>query len=330
IVSYFGRGNYSFLDRYLLTVTMRADGSSNFSPEHRWGYFPAAAVAWRISNEDFMESVRWIDDLKLRASYGEVGNDAVDPNQWSQLWMATTDMRRQAVLDNVIQPGYDLASDQMANSDLKWETTITRNLGLDFTLLNNRLWGSVEVYKNNTRDLLMLTDIPSITGFTTSYANVGQTSNKGVELSLSGTLFQNDDWQITAGGNINFNKSNIDELADGVQSAYGTSFFQSRVPESDYLLQEGRPVGIVMGFRTVGKGFYETSDFNYDASTGMYTLKDGIPDLAPAFVAHHKGVVPAGQQAYPGMPKLFDRDGNGVIDTEDYVEIGNMTPKHTG
>lgn len=330
IVSYFGRGNYSFLDRYLLTVTMRADGSSNFSPEHRWGYFPAAAVAWRISNEDFMESVRWIDDLKLRASYGEVGNDAVDPNQWSQLWMAETDTRRQAVLDNVIQPGYDLASDQMANSDLKWETTITRNLGLDFTLLNNRLWGSVEVYKNNTRDLLMLTDIPSITGFTTSYANVGQTSNKGVELSLSGTLFQNDDWQITAGGNINFNKSNIDELADGVQSAYGTSFFQSRVPESDYLLQEGRPVGIVMGFRTVGKGFYETSDFNYDASTGMYTLKDGIPDLAPAFVAHHKGVVPAGQQAYPGMPKLFDRDGNGVIDTEDYVEIGNMTPKHTG
>ncbi|WP_262246198.1 SusC/RagA family TonB-linked outer membrane protein [Parapedobacter soli] len=330
IISYFGRGNYSFLDRYLFTVTMRADGSSNFSPEHRWGYFPAGAVAWRISNERFMENVSWIDDLKLRASYGEVGNDAVDPNQWSQLWRAETDTRRQAVLDNAIQPAYDLAADQMANSDLKWETTITRNLGLDFTLLQNRLWGSVEVYKNNTRDLLMLTDIPSITGFTTSYANVGQTSNRGVELSLSGTLFQNDDWQITAGGNINFNKSNIDELADGVQSAYGTSFFQSRIPESDYLLKEGKPVGIVMGFRTVDKGYYETSDFNYDAATGMYTLKDGVPDLAPAFVAHHKGVVPAGQQAYPGMPKLFDRDGDGVINTDDYVEIGNMTPKHTG
>ena len=330
IVSYFGRGNYSLLDRYLFTVTMRADGSSNFSPEHRWGYFPAAAVAWRISNEPFMEHAGWIDDLKLRVSYGEVGNDAVDPNQWSQLWEAETDTRNQGILDNAIQPGYDLASSQMANSDLKWETTITRNIGIDFTLLKSRLWGSLEVYKNNTRDLLMLTDIPSITGFTASYANVGQTSNKGVELSLSGTLFQNDNWQITAGGNININKSNIDKLAEGVQSVYGTGFFQSRIPEGDYRLQEGKPVGIVMGYRTVGKGYYEPGDFNYDAATGMYALKDGVPDLAPAFVAHHKGVVPAGQQAYPGMPKLFDANSDGVIDTEDYVEIGNMTPKHTG
>src|SRR5690606_23847345 len=88
ILSYFARSNYSLLDRYMLTVTMRADGSSNFSPEHRWGYFPAAAAAWRLSNEPFLKSQSWIDDLKLRASYGEVGNDAVDPNQWSQLWVA--------------------------------------------------------------------------------------------------------------------------------------------------------------------------------------------------------------------------------------------------
>ena len=330
ILSYFGRANYSLLDRYLFTATIRADGSSKFSPEHQWGYFPAAAVAWRISNESFLKSQSWINDLKLRASYGEVGNDAIDPNQWNQLWIAETDPRSQGALNNLLQPSYDLASQQFANRNLKWETTVTRNLGLDFTLFDNRLSGMIEVYNNNTRDLLMLTDIPSITGFNTSYANVGQTSNKGIELSLSGTIFSNNDWNISAGGNINFNNPNVDFLAEGVQSAYGTQFLQSNLPNNDYLLEEGKPVGIVMGYKTTGRGFYETSDFAYDAATDSYTLNDGIPDLSPQFVAHHKGVVPAGQQAYPGMPKFVDTDGNGIIDTKDYVEIGNMTPKHTG
>lgn len=330
ILSYFGRANYTLLDRYLFTATMRADGSSRFSPQHQWGYFPAAAVAWRISNESFLKNQSWITDLKLRGSYGEVGNDAIDPNQWNQLWVAETDARSQGILNNTLQPSYDLASQQFANRNLKWETTVTRNIGLDFTLFNSRLSGTVEVYKNNTRDLLMLTDIPSITGFNTSYANVGQTSNKGVEISLSGTIFSNDDWNISAGGNINFNKPNVDFLADGVQSVYGTQFLQANIPNNDYLLQEGKPVGIVMGYRTVGRGFYETSDFTYDAATGEYKLNAGVPDLSPQFVAHHKGVVPAGQQAYPGMPKFEDIDGNGIIDNLDFVEIGNMTPKHTG
>ncbi|MCD8167601.1 MAG: TonB-dependent receptor [Bacteroides sp.] len=140
----------------------------------------------------------------------------------------------------------------MANRDLKWETTITRNIGLDFTLLGGRMWGTIDVYKNTTKDLLMLTDIPSITGFKTSYANIGQTSNKGVELSLSGMIFKNKDWSITAGANINFNKGNIDKLAEGVQSAYGSSFLQSGVPNSDYILREGKPVGIVMGYKNRG------------------------------------------------------------------------------
>ncbi|MBE8722766.1 SusC/RagA family TonB-linked outer membrane protein [Sphingobacterium pedocola] len=330
ILSYFGRANYSLLDRYLLTATMRADGSSRFSPDQQWGYFPAVAAAWRVSNESFLKSQSWITDLKLRASYGEVGNDAIDPNQWNQLWVAETDPRSQGILNNLLQPAYDLASAQFANRNLKWETTVTRNVGLDFTLLNSRLSGTIEVYSNNTKDLLMLTDIPSITGFNTSYANVGQTSNKGIEISLSGTIFSNDDWNISAGGNFNRNNPNVDFLAEGVQSAYGTQFLQSNLPNNDYLLEEGKPVGIVMGYKTVGRGFYETSDFTYDAATGGYTLNAGVPDLSPQFVPHHKGVVPAGQQAYPGMPKFEDIDGNGIIDTKDFVEIGNMTPKHTG
>ncbi|WP_294071590.1 SusC/RagA family TonB-linked outer membrane protein [Proteiniphilum sp. UBA1028] len=335
ILSYFGRANYSLHDKYIITATFRADGSSTFSPEHRWGYFPAAALAWRVSEESFLEEADWLDDLKFRLSYGEVGNDAISADQWSQLWAASTDPRFQYGLNNEPYPSYDLASDQMANRDLKWETTITRNIGLDFTVLKNRLWGTIDLYKNTTKDLLMLTDIPSITGFNTSFANIGQTSNKGIEFSLSGEIFKNNDWNISASANINFNKGNIDKLAEGLQSAYGTQFLQSGIPSADYALLEGKPVGIVMGLKMDGKGYYTTSDFDYDAGTGMYSLKEGIPDLASSFVGFHGGIVPAGQYAYPGMPKFKDVSGgegvpDGVLDEKDYVEIGRMVPIHTG
>lgn len=330
ILSFFGRANYTLFDKYMFTATFRADGSSNFSPEHRWGYFPAAAFAWRVSEEAFTKGIEWIDDLKLRVSYGEVGNDAISANQWSQLWEVENDIRWLYGQGNAQMPAYDLASTQMANRNLKWETTITRNIGIDFSLLKNRMWGTIDLYKNTTKDLLMLTDIPSITGFTSSYANIGQTSNKGVEFSLSTRVYQNKDWSITAGANINFNKGNIDKLAEDIQSSYGTQFLQTDIPGSDYILQVGKPVGIVMGLKTDGKGYYTTNDFDYDSATGMYSLKEGYADLSDAFVSYHKGVVPAGQNAYPGLPKFVDVYNDGVIDEKDYVEIGNMNPKHTG
>ena len=145
----------------------------------------------------------------------------------------------------------------------------------------------------------MLIDIPSITGFTTSYANIGQTSNKGVEISVTGTILKNKDWNITASANINFNKGNIDKLADGLQSAYGTAFLQSGIPNSDYKLVVGQPVGIVMGYQMDGKGYYTPDDFNFDAATNKYTLKTGVADLSSAFVAYRSGLVTGTQQAYP-------------------------------
>ena len=328
--SYFGRANYSLMDKYMFAATFRADGSSTFSPMHRWGYFPAGSAAWRISQESFMKKFKNLDDLKLRFSYGEVGNDAISASQWSQLWTATTDTRWQYGLKGVLQPSYDLASAQLANPNLKWETTITRNLGLDFSLFKHQVWGTVEVYKNTTKDLLMLTDIPSITGFTSSYGNIGQTSNKGIEISLSGTIFKNKDWNVIASGNINFNRGNIDKLADGLQSAYGTQFLQSGIPNADYKLLVGQPVGIVMGYQRDGKGFYTPADFTFDASTGKYTLNTGVADLSSAFVAYHSGLVPGTQQAFPGLPKFVDTNKDGVIDAKDLVPIGNTNPKNTG
>jgi TonB-linked outer membrane protein, SusC/RagA family len=330
IVSFFGRANYTLQDRYLLTLTFRGDGSSKFAPDNRWGYFPAAAVAWRVSEESFMQNIDWLDNLKLRLSYGEVGNDGISSNLWSQLWTSETDRRWQHVADNKYLSAYDLASTQMANKDLKWETTVTRGAGLDFSLFNSRVWGSVDLYRNTTKDLLMLTSIPGITGFTSTYANIGKTSNKGVEFSLSGLIFKNKDWNITAGANINFNKGNVDELAENVTGLYGTRWASSSsYPADDYILKEGSPVGIVRGL--IYDGFYTTDDFNY--VNGQYILKEGVSDLGN-FVGPVNGIGsnerPSGQIAYPGLIKYRDLDNSGTIGEEDITTIGDMNPVHTG
>lgn len=328
ILSFFGRVNYTLLDRYLFTFTFRADGSSKFSPEHRWGYFPAAAIGWRISEEPFMESARdWLDNLKLRFSYGSVGNDGIDANLWSQMWTSETDMRWQYALNNQYSSSYDYSATEMANKDLKWETTITRNIGVDFSFFNSRLWGSVDLYWNTTKDLLMLTSIPGITGFTATYDNIGQTSNKGIEISLSGEIYKDKDWNITAGMNINFNKGNVDELADNVTGLYSSSWCgSSSFPGNDYILKEGSPVGIVRGY--IYDGFYTTDDFNY--VNGQYVLKEGVADLGSFINPVHGVDRPEGQNAYPGLPKYRDMNDDKVIDELDVCEIGDMNPVHTG
>lgn len=328
ILSFFGRVNYTLLDRYLFTFTFRADGSSKFSPEHRWGYFPAAAIGWRISEEPFMESTRdWLDNLKLRFSYGSVGNDGIDANLWSQMWTSETDMRWQYALNNQYSSSYDYSATEMANRDLKWETTITRNIGVDFSFFNSRLWGSVDLYWNTTKDLLMLTSIPGITGFTATYDNIGQTSNKGIEISLSGEIYKDKDWNITAGMNINFNKGNVDELADNVTGLYSSSWCgSSSFPGNDYILKEGSPVGIVRGY--IYDGFYTTDDFNY--VNGQYVLKEGVADLGSFINPVHGVDRSEGQNAYPGLPKYRDMNDDKVIDELDVCEIGDMNPVHTG
>jgi TonB-linked SusC/RagA family outer membrane protein len=327
--SYFGRANYALLDRYLLTLTFRSDGSSRFAPSNRWGYFPAAAVAWRVSEEPFLKNVKWLDELKFRGSYGEVGNDAISSSLWTQAWGSVTDQRLQYAVNHQRQSAYQTNS-ALANPDLKWETTITRDIGTDFTLFDGRVSGTIDVYKNTTKDLLTETPIPGITGFTTTYANIGQTSNKGLELSLSGTVFKSKDWKLSLGGNINFNKNNIDKLASNVTGLYGASWSgTASYPTADYILIEGQSVGLVRGLTY--EGFYTPADFNYN--NGLYTLKTGVADLG-SFIGIVHGLSssnrPTSQYAYPGLPKYRDIDNNGKIDDKDVAVIGNVNPAHTG
>ena len=337
IESFFGRANYNLLDKYLFTFTFRADGSSRFAPSHKWGYFPAGAFAWRMSEEPFMKDINWLDNLKLRFSYGQVGNDDLgSSNRWQQLWASENTLKNQYVMNGAYQSGYTYASLALANPNLKWETTITRNLGVDYALFSSRLSGSIDVYKNTTRDLLMLRAIAGVSGSPSMYDNVGQTSNKGLEIALSGVIFKNNNWEISASGNINFNRNNIDKLAEGVSGLYGTTWAGTGAyPGNDFMLEEGQPVGIVRGLTY--DGFYTPEDFTY--ANGVYTLKPGIPD-AGKFSSPIRGVDnmnarPVGQIAYPGVPKFKDISGpngvpDGVIDDYDLGKIGNMNPKNTG
>ena len=336
IISYFGRLNYTLMDRYLFTFTMRADGSSKFAPSHRWGYFPAAAIAWRVTEEPFMKSTsNWLSNLKLRLSYGTVGNDGISSSLWAQTWTSESNSKNQYSINNVAQAAYTLptqsGSTPMANPDLKWETTITRNIGIDWGILNNRINGTIDYYWNTTKDLLMNTQLPAITGFTDTYANIGKTSNRGLEISVNAAIIQSKDFNLNVGANINFNKNKVDELAEGVNGIYGTQWFSANNPSNDMILIEGEPVGLVRGLQYLG--FYTTDDFTYDAATQVYTLKEGIPDVSANITGVFYGAeknVPNGQNAYPGMAKFKDVDGNGIVDNNDYEVIADMNPTHTG
>ena len=326
MLSFFGRVNYTWKDRYIFTATLRADGSSNFAKDNRWGYFPAAAVAWRVNAEPFMQSATWIDNLKLRVSYGEAGNDRIDSNLWKQTWKASTGGYP---FDNTQQSYYEPASKMLPNPDLKWETTITRNVGIDFAFLNNRIYGTIEGYWNTTKDLLIQTEIPGHLGYTTQQQNVGQTKNTGIEFTLGGDIIRKKDFLLSASFNIAFNKSKIEKLAGDLKEQQFASAWGSTVitPYYDYKFEVGQSVGLILGYET--DGFYSVDDFDY--SNGEYTLKNGIPNSVLRYQLP-LGVSGNANAAYPGALKLkkTSNDGETDITTNDITVIGDTNPLHTG
>lgn len=313
LLSFFGRVNYNFKDRYLLTATFRADASSKFSEENRWGYFPSAAVAWRISSEPFMKSTQnWLDDLKLRLSYGTAGNNNIPTGQLSQMY----ESKATSWINGFTQ--YWAPSKIMANPDLKWETTITRNIGLDFTLFKGKLSGSIEAYLNTTKDLLIQFPVAG-TGYDTQYRNMGETENRGVEFSFTWHAIDKKNWGIDLYGNLGVNKSEIKSLGNMQDFGKNTAWASTEIGQ-DYWIAVGGQVGEIRGYQLAGR--YEVSDFEgYDAATKTWKLKEGVPDASPII-----GTV------RPGSIKLVDQPteeggvGNGVIGDEDNVIIGNVNP----
>lgn len=254
-----------------------------------------------------MEGTRdWLSNLKLRLSWGESGSDNINSNLWRETWSSSTNNK--LPINGEFGPFYR-PDGLKANPDLKWETTVSRNLGVDFGFLNSRINGAVEVYWNTTKDLLMLVPVDNTSGYSHQYQNFGQISNRGVEISVNADIYRNKDFRFSAGAIYNYNRNNLDKMQNADQYIYSSYWGSSaQTPAMDWMLAVDQPIGIVRGY--IADGFYTTADFNY--SDGTYTLKDGVPDLTKDITATymHPFTLPNGQVAFPGAPKFRDTDDN--------------------
>jgi TonB-linked SusC/RagA family outer membrane protein len=324
LLSYFGRILYDYNDKYLATFTLRADGSSKFWKSNHWGLFPSGSVAWRISQEEFMQDLPFISLLKARLSYGEAGNNRIDDYLFLKRF-ATSSSKPYFL--NEQQTAY-LYQPELPNPDLRWETTVTRNAGVDFGLFNNRLSGSIDYYYNSTRDLLVDSRLDPSSGYESQMQNIGQTSNRGLEMVLDAYIIEKPDFNLSVNFNIAFNKSRVDKLSE-----YDLREEQSEWNNdigTDYIVRVGDPVGLMYGFIT--DGFYTVDDFDYDEVTQTYTLKDGVADnerllnstLGPGTIKFRNLAGPIDEDGNP-----VD-DGNQVTNEDDRTVIGNANPKHIG
>ncbi|MCR4859996.1 MAG: TonB-dependent receptor [Bacteroidales bacterium] len=332
-LSFFARANYALYDRYLFTATFRADGSSRFAPNNRWGYFPAAAFAWRAIDEPWMAGTHdWLSNLKFRLSYGVTGSDAINANLWRETWALGTSASAYTISsdrsDTNSGYGYSYApGSMMQNPDLKWESTITRNAGVDFGFWDDRLYGTLEGYWSTTYDLLMPVSVNAATGYSYQYQNMGVVANRGLELSLGGDIVRTGDFSLSANFIYNYNVNKIEKLSDSVTSnTYGQWVNSEHRPSvGEYFLKEGYAIGSIVGYAY--EGWYTTDDFNYE--NGIYTLKEGIPDWAEDSY-FNRFTLASGQKAFPGAAKVKDQDGSRTITTADTYVIGEMTPRSTG
>lgn len=317
LLSYFVRANYDLFDRYLFTATFRADGSSKFLGKNRWGYFPSAALAWKLSEESFMASTSdWLNSLKVRVSYGEAGNNNIPVGQTKQNYVSGSGAPL-TWINGVLN--FWAPSSVLANPNLKWETTVTRNIGVDFGLIG-KLTGTFELYHNTTKDLLILFPVPG-SGYLNQYRNMGSTENRGFETTLNYALLETRNYGVNLSFNISINRNKITSL--GVMNNFGQATgWASTAIGNDFLVNVGQPVGIMYGY--VNDGRYEVSDFDYNPGTGTYTLKTGVADASTVVGS-----------VRPGSMKLKDISGpdgtpDGVVNQYDLTVIGNANPKHTG
>ncbi len=312
LLSFFAKVNYTFKDKYLFNATVRSDGSSKFAPENRWGFFPSGSVAWRVSKEKFMSKVTWINDMKIRAGYGESGNNRIA----DYAYFTTFGQFNPYGLNN--QSNSSLAPSALSNYYIQWETNVSRNLGLDVSLFNSRVELVVDIYKNSAEDLLLQAPLSTVLGYSNKLKNIGATVNKGLEVQLNFTPVKTKDFTWTVNLNNSWNKNTITRLTPGLDTVLGNSGWSPSGFE-DFAAIVGQPVGAMYGFVT--DGFYTTNDFLPAADPAKYefVLKPGVirNNIFSSTIA-------------PGALKLKDLNGDSVITGADRTVIGNPTPKFTG
>ncbi|MGB3063874.1 SusC/RagA family TonB-linked outer membrane protein [Sphingobacterium thalpophilum] len=234
LMSFMGRAMYTFDNRYMLTMTMRRDGSSRLAPGHKWHAYPAISAGWNIHNEKFMSALPWINQLKLRLGYGQTSNQAVDP--YKTLGLLST---RPYNFDTQFLTGYYMS--ELPNPSLGWEFSKTYNYGLDFGLFNNRVSGTMEYYVQNTDNILLRVGLPPTNGGGSYMANIGKTQNKGFELSLNGAVIDNENgWKWDVGVNLYANRNKLVELTSGSQRDEGNQWFV------------GYPIDVIYDYKKIG------------------------------------------------------------------------------
>ena len=312
LISFFGRVNYDYAHKYSLGVTLRADGSSKFARGHRWGFFPSAAASWTISNESWMDNAHsWLDQLKLRYSFGTAGNNNIPSGQLMKEYASSTTSWL-SMTNNIFTAGKILN-----NPDLTWETTYTHNLGLDFSFFQSRLSGSIEVYQNDTKNLLINFPIPG-SGYDSQYQNIGSTRNRGVELTLNAPIVSNKDFSLNIGGNIAYNQNRVTSLG-GLESITAQSYWASTEIGDDYIVQVGQPLGNMYGY--VSDGMYSVNDFTWDGA--KWVLNEGVVDCSSILGSTYMR---------PGAPKFKNVNGSedNKVTVADRTIIGNAAPDFTG
>lgn len=309
-VSFLGRAIYSYMSRYSVTVSMRADGSSKFARENRWGYFPSVSAGWDFGSENFLKDQKVLSNGKLRASWGITGNDRIgsdDMYQQMKVFSGTS--------------GYPLGSHWQTysyisypgNPNLKWEKTVQSNIGLDLEFLKGRISFTGDIYRKDTQDLLLQTPLSGHTGYGSVTTNAGHVRNQGIELSLSTINIKRKAFQWTSEFNISFNRNEVLALAVGQPSIFkSVSWEHTFGDEACYITEIGQPVGLIYGY--VWDGVYQNDDFIYGPT--------GIPTAKPGVATYTANV--------PGDIKYKDINGDGVINADDRQVIGNPNPIHTG
>ena len=311
LFSVLGRLNYTFKNKYVITASFRRDGVSKFSEDNRYGFFPSFAFAWRAGSEKFIQNLDFFSSLKFRAGWGQIGNHGIGPYGTLPNYGASSSLYGTPTNGTTVP----IVLSNIANPDLTWETTEQLNIGVDFGFNNGKITGTVDIYDKDTKDLLQQTPIPTSSGFSNMLINRGTLQNKGVEVGLDVTVFDKGDFNLSVGGNIAFNKTEIqnlgltagDVLLDNGNGAYGVQQVPSylgNVPSRGNSIKfplniflEGQETALFYGWKT--DGIFKSGDT-------MYRIN--------------------GSMSQPGDIKVLDLNGDGEVDINDRTIIGNPNP----
>lgn len=314
LASFLARVNYDYNGKYLLTLSFRADGSSKFRKDNVRGYFPSGAFAWKMSQEKFMKNIPVVSDAKLRLSYGTTGNNRVD--EYATYSGITYPYVNYYSFNNGI-PERGAALTSTGNIDLKWETTSQMNIGYDLGMFKQKLRLVFDYYSKKTTDLLLNAQLPHTTGYLTSFQNIGNVKNEGLEFTLQYDAIKTKNFEWATSFNISFNRNKVLKLQDDQSYRLSTvSFVGDYSGIAPYFAQEGKPMGMFYG--AVFDRLYQYADFNILAN-GTYVLKDEIPTNGRTR-----------NSIQPGDMKFKDLNNDGTINSDDYTTIGRGNPVHIG